>query len=882
MSSNRKRLSLFAGSSLALAGLVGGAGLMLSAGQAAAAECTPPGQTGTKTCSGTLPDITYPATTGNLTLNLANDLVVTTGGISVVSPASSSVTIGRSNTGLATLDPTITSTSDAGIGVSSATGAITVDLTDPAFATGPGLLVTGATHGVMLETGSLSSNALRFTQTNGTITATAADGVGIQVETLSTTSGNATVNIGGLVTAATGVSATSDGTGTLAVNLLAASATVSGGEVVGTAGPAIRLSPTGNATVTLATGTTARAAVGPVIDITSVGAGRTVTISANGGTIRSNAGDLDDVIIQADGGAGNVTVNATTSGVQGTLLGQMDLHNTGNANINLNTTSIWRTLGSSYLGDGVTTLTHGPDALLVTNTDGADTELDFGDGIDIYTQFGVLAVGGGTEAPATLTLSSLGRWTLSGRTLFGANGANTASDGVANDRVIAEGAMLDGTGNARLMMDVDLSGSQSSCDTLTAADCLVLAGGGTMGSTAIVVNDISTAASFSADGILVVDVSGGTSDADHFVLDPGSTDYTVDPTLGGIIDRGLYFYDLAYDEDSQQHFILGMPKREALQLSTIGAAAQTVWRAMTPGRTDRGNIGIGLGQPEVGTAAGAWLKVTARTADRNLDQTGRLFTYQAETGYDQETVGLVGGVDLVSSPGAGQAYVAGVTAGYVKSEMTFKNSHTETTLTGPTLGAYGTFAAGPFFVDAIVNAAWLDAEFDAPGIGFTGDDLASGKVKSIGAQAEAGYRLPINDGEAYFEPLAALAYVTTDVEDFTFTGGELEADDVVSFRGSLGGRIGGEMPFEGYSLKMALTARHWQEFEGENRLTATSNGTAVELFDDVTGNYNEVGLDFGLYSGGAFQNLSILLGASIRFADDYKDSGGSLGFRYQW
>lgn len=904
MSSNRKRLSLLAGSSLALAGLLGGAGLILAPTPAQAAEeCGSP-PSGTKTCSGTHAEIDYPPTTGNLTLNLANDLVVTTGGIAASGSGSNSVTIGRTNSGSTSLDPVVTNTSGAGISVTNTTGAVTVNLTDPAFTTGPGVDVTGTTHGVRLRTGATTSSAMTFTQTNGTIEATGTGGVGLSTETTSTTGGNTTLNIGGLITGETGVQAVNNGTGAMTVNLTAPSGSVAGGQVLGGAGPALDLAPNRNLTISLGADTLVAAdgQASAVIDVANVNTQMTFT---NLGTLRSNdttADGYDDLVLRVGGGAGTVSMTNGRAGtpdfcfpgfgcfpgtpaVAGDLRGRLQLSNSGATTLSLLGETTWQTAGASLLGEGATTFNHGPDAILMAATDGALTELDFGGGVNTYNQDGLLVVGGGTEAAATLSFVDLNDWVLTDTVLFGADATNTATDGVPNDSIVAEGTRLASFPGARLVMDVDLSGSQSSCDTPTAADCLVLRNGRVHSTIPLLLNDVSDGASgFSEGGLLLVDVSGtGSSEANRFVIDPATANYTVDPQFGAILDRGLYFYGLSYDEALQQHFIVGMAKQQTLQLSTLGQMAQANWRLGTGGWFDRqADLRGPMAGRGSGSGPGAWLRVVAGGTDRTIDASGPRYTYQALTGYDEKSVGLVGGVDLAAFAGEGQSYVVGLMGGYLGSDTTFKSSLTKATLKGHTLGAYAGYVAGAFFVDASVSGAWMDADYQAPGWVLAGAAEASGKLESMGGLVEAGFRLPVNEGDAYLEPLVALSHVTTDISDFALPGGTLEAEDLTSFRGSLGARVSGDLAFETFTLKMGFIGRMWEEFEGENRMIATGTGGAVPLLDDVSGTFNEIGLDLALYSNGGWSNLSVMLNAGIEFADDYKNSTGSLGFRYQW
>src|SRR5690606_15341014 len=127
------------------------------------------------------------------------------------------------------------------------------------------------------------------------------------------------------------------------------------------------------------------------------------------------------------------------------------------------------------------------------------------------------------------------------------------------------------------MMDVNLGAvGQANCAGLTAADCLGLTGGSTAGATGILVRDISGSAmgAFNADGIVLVEVSGAvTRAARHYFLDPGSACWRADASAVGVLDKGLFFYDLVLNAN-RQHLLISEPDSEAFEFSAVGAAAQ--------------------------------------------------------------------------------------------------------------------------------------------------------------------------------------------------------------------------------------------------------------------------------------------------------------------
>ncbi|MDB5431849.1 MAG: autotransporter outer rane beta-barrel protein [Caulobacter sp.] len=197
-----RRAGLFATSSLVAvsATLLGLGGLTLTPTRALAAnECGNPaanaGAADSFTCAAaTYPTgIIYPATDGDLTLNLDEDasgaVVTTTGGIQVNGLAGDDLALGRTVTVAGTGDPSIINTLGSGISFTSPDSAIAINLTD-----GDGgdtaIVVTGSTNGIVANGGGAGN--VGVTLSNGAVTGQAGDGIDA-----TSTGGSATVAIGG-------------------------------------------------------------------------------------------------------------------------------------------------------------------------------------------------------------------------------------------------------------------------------------------------------------------------------------------------------------------------------------------------------------------------------------------------------------------------------------------------------------------------------------------------------------------------------------------------------------------------------------------------------------------------------------------------------------
>ena len=458
---------------------------------------------------------------------------------------------------------------------------------------------------------------------------------------------------------------------------------------------------------------------------------------------------------------------------------------------------------------------------------------------------------------------------------------STFSDNGINDKINAAGAVFGGTG--QLAMDADLfSVAQASCATLTAADCLAV--GSTTGLNSIIVNDSNAHAvgSFNPNGIALV--TGSPNAGANFKLDPASEWYNP-AKFGGVLDKpGLFFYDLAWNSATNTSLLIGVPDTEAFELSELGATAQDVWYSSTQTWFDRqADLRTTLQGRADGWAPAVWLKVVGQWTDRDNTATFSLFnkSYSFDVGYRQDTAGLIGGVDFLRASNGTEAYVFGAQAGYMDSDVRF-HSPSRAKLSGPTFGVYGTYMNGGFFLDGVVNANFLSLDVNMPTLpGPPTPFSTSADVRSFGGQLEAGYQMP-SGANAFWEPLASISYVHTDIHDMSMGASGLATfPTTTSFRGSLGARVGMSQDFQYYKVRVALTGRYWDEFDGVNTTVIIAPGPSnLALNDGLNGGFGEVTLGGNLFATGG--HLSAFANAGVRFQSNYQSTSVTAGFRYQW
>ena len=189
---------------------------------------------------------------------------------------------------------------------------------------------------------------------------------------------------------------------------------------------------------------------------------------------------------------------------------------------------------------------------------------------------------------------------------------------------------------------------------------------------------------------------------------------------------------------------------------------------------------------------------------------------------------------------------------------------------------------GGFFIDGIINGNFLNTQNNIPSLPVPPTPFSTeGNVTSYGGQIEAGYQMALGT-TGFWEPLFSLSYVHTDFDNLSLgVSGTANYLSTVSFRGSLGARIGMTSDFQYYKIKLALTGRIWNEFDGDNRTIIISGGPSNFAWtDSFDGTFGELGLSGNLFS--TSNGLTAFANAGVKFKDNYQNTNVTVGFRYQW
>lgn len=799
----------------------------------------------------------------------------------------------------------VASSTAIGIDASSARGNVLVTTT-------AGRTLTAGTVGIRARSTGLGDGGVDGV-TDGHVTvvsnaaigtaATAVGGDGVQASiTNAASAGRISVSTASIYTAGSGVVATNAGTGTTAVttggtvqaaadgvNLtsVGAYAVNVNGSVRG-GGNGIQTSGTNGGTITVAAGGLVQGlgtgATTAVIDVTAP-AGQTTTIN-NNGTVRSTnatvVGSAGDLAIRGTGGS--VTVNNA-----GRLDGRMDFSGLAvGSSVTVNNTSptSWHTTGLTTFSAGNDLVNNTANGLLATS--GATT-FDFGadTGVaprDVLTNAGRIVVGETTGA-STFTLTGLERFNNSGTILLGSlNGATT--DGETNDRLVMTGTgggtAFVGSGGSVIALDASLGATaQANCAAATVADCVSLPGGAVSGGTLLRVNNTNTGFGAMNAGIVLVDATGGTIAAGSLSLDPASSGYTLRGGEGAL-DTGLFFYRLA-PQGAQQVALVSAPDSEAFEFVGVGQIANNAWQTATGAWFDRqADLRDGLEVKGEG-GAGVWMRMVGGQAERDLEQTyvGAGGTFVYDTGYEQNTVALIGGIDLVTGGGDNSAWVFGGSVGYVDTDVGFNASPTQAALDGGVFGLYGTYVAGGLFIDATVSALMLDMTYSMPTV-MAGPGMYStsdAEVTAYGARIEGGWRMPLGE-TAFIEPLAGIAYVRTSIDDLDVPGGVVSFEESTSLRANVGVRLGAIARYDTMKVKFTVLGRAWNEFDGDGQTTLVNGGPDVLVTDQFDGAFGEVGAGIDVF--GSDERVSAFINAGYRWNEDWTDTTVSLGARYRW
>jgi len=384
-------------------------------------------------------------------------------------------------------------------------------------------------------------------------------------------------------------------------------------------------------------------------------------------------------------------------------------------------------------------------------------------------------------------------------------------------------------------------------------------------------------------------------EGDTMYIDSASEGYISVDGVGAIQDGFYAWYLYEEGEAPDPYFVLESGwAPQAAQLPTLITAAQNIWHDTAGVVADHvygnhfplaGSGGAGadlqVGElpmaPDAAPGAAVWAKVTGNWTDQNTEVTQDIppgAPVTIDTSFVQNTFSILGGADFQPMGGGEDGLRAGVFGGYVGSNLDFDSYGAAADYSGGVIGAYAAFTSGGFYADAEVKADLLDVTYTAPiSPGFE----VSGASTSVGILANTGYRMELGDS-AFFEPIASVAFVSTQLDGFDAGGASVEFSNGASLQGGIGARAGVTLGTPGdTTTEISVMGKIWNEFEDANQITISDGINSTTFSDGISGVFGELSGTATVYS--ADRSFSAFGSAGVKFNEDFTSVDAKAGIR---
>lgn len=631
--------------------------------------------------------------------------------------------------------------------------------------------------------------------------------------------------------------------------------------------------------------TTAGAGAHGIFALTS-GGGSTLSI-ANSGAIRT----LSDASfgIFADGGA-SIENSGSVHGGQGGILaeGTTSIENSGSISADtllaINVTSGDANITNSGTITGYVQLDASDS--FVNQANGvfeARLTSDFGPGPDLFKN-----EGGGTVHTAdnpliaeTTNFFNLERFENSGLVSL-IDGHEGDVFHIANT-VGGTNLAYTGSADASLGVDAYLGGPGSRADNF-------IIDGTARGKTLLVVNNTSNAGGApNSVGIPVVYVNTPVA-KNAFYLDKP-------------VDAGFYSYDLFLNRGATNVFVLKtLTGPGSFLLPELATAAQDIFFGTSDTWFDRtADLRVLLNEADAGEAvdqsrtylgeaphynsteltpavwvraSGAWLG-EGDTAHEVADGRSYQFSLNRDLTFGDGEAGVDFGKRDVLLPG--DLLVFGGLGGFVAADLDYSSIARDFDFQGAEVGAYATYLNGGLFVDSLFKADLLTLKpQDVDGFPQSLDS------DSYGFRVDSGYRFGGFRGGMFIEPLATIASVWTNIDNFSEGGNSVQFEEDANVRGRLGLRIGtSRVAWNDTRIEPFVIGSLWGTLAGKNTAQLTSFGTTLPTFeDDIENAWGVISAGVNLFSPS--KHTSAFAKLDVSFGDDLTGVGGEAGFRVTW
>ena len=189
------------------------------------------------------------------------------------------------------------------------------------------------------------------------------------------------------------------------------------------------------------------------------------------------------------------------------------------------------------------------------------------------------------------------------------------------------------------------------------------------------------------------------------------------------------------------------------------------------------------------------------------------------------------------------------------------------------LGVYGVWRRDGLFATGLIkvdqhrqsiddNAAGYEAEIDG---------------RSWGAQVELGYRFAL--GQVILEPVAALEWLQTDLDDLSVLNQTVVFDDRDGVSGRIGGQASTHWDIGGRAVTFSAGLEAVHDFDPEESGSLVSGGLSDAVALDAPETFGRVlaGAQFQAASG-----IDVYVQGEGRFGDGQSGGGLRLGARYRF
>ncbi|WP_156878179.1 beta strand repeat-containing protein [Sphingopyxis sp. QXT-31] len=630
-------------------------------------------------------------------------------------------------------------------------------------------------------------------------------------------------------------------------------------EFGGNASAVTALATNGNANVIVNNASSSGAMVDTVVvtatgDAAATVNGRVQSLGAGGDALVVTGGDNATVSLAANG---NVTAANGNSIVLSSVNGST-LNNAGTIANNANGFAVLATGGpivinnSGNLSSDIR-LTAGADRVDNSGIFTVGVNPDFGGGIDVFANSGTILIGSGATAVVTPTFTGLESLANSGTI--------DLRNGRAGDTLTLPGTYAGANGT--LGLDI-LTG------TTTVADQLIV-GGLASGNTIVVLNQAAGSTPVFNPGTVVVRAGIGSA-ADAFDL------------AGGSQNLGFVRFEIQNNAADGTFFLTAAPSDAAFRTINYSEGVRSLWlksadvvSAQLRARRDA------LWTQGGGDVAGrTWIQIHGSVEKREGQRSFNAFGQSGltNTGYQQDYFGGQLGFDVSGGSGEPGGFAFGVTGGYLTSSMNFAGSADRLRFDVVNGGAYGSYSAGNFFVNALGKYDYIWADTKVSGAGFQQD--LNGSV--YGARGEAGFRF--GNDSFFVEPAASISYVKNDFDDLTPLGTTIGFDEDEGLRGRFGGRIGGSFNLSGSEVALYAGGNYVREFKGKDRVIFTGGGQTLAFTNNRIDDYGEaiVGVTIAQSEGvsGFFEGHYTRSFGSNNGLRDREGAGGRAGIRIKF